>query len=158
MIWWKIYLLQRTTRLTPLPRSPKRPVTRVAMPDNQNFHSCAYQCKCCKDFTQILLFGSLVCRRIFCAKREMVIGVFDMPNPFNTKFYLYQYFAKFPYQYRYSHKKCRYPTPRIALFVRPSVGDKISAASQIAQFAWVHTAWAPEGRKVRSQEARRASN
>ena len=36
-------LLQRTTRLTPLPRRPKRPVMRVATPDSQNFHSCAYQ-------------------------------------------------------------------------------------------------------------------
>ena len=40
-MWWN--LLQRTTRLTPLPRRPKSPVMRVATPESQNFHSCAYQ-------------------------------------------------------------------------------------------------------------------
>ena len=34
------HFLQRTTRLTALPMSPKTPVTRVATPDSQNFHSC----------------------------------------------------------------------------------------------------------------------
>ena len=34
----KSHLLQRTTRLTPLPRSPKSPVIRVATPESQYFH------------------------------------------------------------------------------------------------------------------------
>ena len=34
------YLLQRTRRLTAFPIIPKTPVTRVATPESQNFHSC----------------------------------------------------------------------------------------------------------------------
>ena len=34
----------------------------------------------------------------------MSIALFDMPNPINTIFYRYRYFAKFPYRYRYRYR------------------------------------------------------